>query len=69
MESKNLKISGMHCSACEMLIKDILEEVNIKVENISHKTGTLKISYDDKNISLIEIEKILLEEGYKNKND
>ena len=48
MEIMKLKIKGMHCKACEMLIRDILEEEEIEVISVSQNTGILEFNYDDK---------------------
>ncbi|MCA9495332.1 MAG: cation transporter [Nanoarchaeota archaeon] len=48
MVNKKLKVKGMHCPSCEMLIKDILEDEGVKVLSVNHKTGDLEISYNEK---------------------
>ncbi len=65
MEKIKLKLSGMHCKSCEMLIRDILEDEGIEVLNISEKSGILEFNYDDKKQDLIKIKKLLLENNYK----
>lgn len=65
MEKMKLKISGMHCKACEMLIRDILEDERIEVLNISEKSGILEFNYDPKKHDLKKVKKELLENNYK----
>lgn len=65
MEKMKLKISGMHCKSCEMLIRDILEDEEIDVLNISEKTGILEFNSKDKISDIIKIKKLLLENKYK----
>ncbi|MCA9459013.1 MAG: heavy-metal-associated domain-containing protein [Nanoarchaeota archaeon] len=60
-----LKVKGMHCPSCEMLIKDILEDEEIKVISISHKTGDIKVSFDKNNVDFDEVKRILAEEGHE----
>ena len=65
METMKLKVKGMHCKACEMLIRDILEEEDIEVISVSQNTGILEFNYDDKKHDLKKIKKELLENNYK----
>ena len=64
MKKIKLKIVGMHCKACEMLIRDILEEEDIEVISVSQNTGILEFNYDDKKYDLKKIKKELLENNY-----
>lgn len=65
MTEIKLKVKGMTCPSCEMLIKDILEDEEVKVNSISHKTGELDISYNEKTQDFEEIKKVLAEEGHE----
>lgn len=65
MEKMKLKISGMHCKSCEILIRDILEDEGIEVLNISMNTEILEFNSKDKNSDLNKIKKLLLENKYK----
>ena len=65
MTIENLKVKGMHCASCEMLIKDILEDEQVEVKSISHKTGDLEISFDENQVDLNKIKTILAEEGHE----
>jgi copper chaperone CopZ len=60
-----LKVKGMHCKSCEMLIKDILDDEDVKVISISYETGDLEISYNENDIDIEEIKKVLAEEGHE----
>ena len=64
MVNKKLKVKGMHCPSCEMLIKDILEDEKVEVILINHRTGDLEISYNETEIDFDEIKNILKEEGH-----
>ena len=64
MITKKLKVEGMHCKSCEMLIKDILEDEEVEVISINHKTGNMEISYDENSVDFEEIKEILAEEGH-----
>lgn len=64
MEIMKLKVKGMHCKACEMLIKDILGDENIIVINISSEKGFLEIESKDKQSELKNIRKLLAQNNY-----
>ena len=49
-----LKVGGMHCKSCETLIQDVLSDVNVKA-NADHKTGEVKVEYDESKISVEKV--------------
>ncbi len=65
MMEKTLKISGMHCSSCSMLLTDAINDIKgAKALSIDHATGMAKVSYD----SPATLEKVIAAikaEGYK----
>ena len=66
MKNITIKIKGMHCQSCEMLIKDALEEQEgVKSSEISNKNGTAKITFDESKISEAQLKSILKKEGYE----
>ncbi|MFH1316496.1 MAG: heavy-metal-associated domain-containing protein [Candidatus Woesearchaeota archaeon] len=66
MKNLNIKIKGMHCHSCEMLIEDSLGESGyIENINISHEKGTLSLDYDESEITEDEIKEIIKKEGYE----
>ena len=58
-----LKVNGMHCKSCEILIKDSLNYIDVEAE-ADHKTGIININFDEKIVSLDKIKKIVKECGY-----
>jgi len=61
-----IKIKGMHCPSCEMLIKDILEdEEGVIKADLSHKNGTAIIEFEDQKISIDKIKDIIKKENYE----
>jgi copper chaperone CopZ len=63
--NKTIKVKGMHCSACEMLIKDVLEEAKgVKKAEASLKTNSVSVDFDEKQISEQKIKELLKENGY-----
>ena len=42
-----LRVSGMHCTACKMLVEDAINEIpGAKAITVDHTTGTVTVSYD-----------------------
>ncbi|MFH0885378.1 MAG: heavy metal-associated domain-containing protein [Candidatus Micrarchaeota archaeon] len=60
-----IKVEGMHCKSCEMLLTDVLSEIK-GVQKISadFKKGTVTVSATD-NGALEEAKKAIAKEGYK----
>lgn len=65
MKTITLKITGMHCKSCEMLITDALMDAGAGSAKVDSKTGTAIIDFDEKKISLEKIKIIIETEGYK----
>ena len=65
MEKINLKVKGMHCKSCEMLIGDALEDLGVSKSKIDSQKGTAEIEFDEKKTSVDEIKKTIVAEGYK----
>ena len=60
-----LKIEGMHCPSCSMLIADALEDIGVSDSKIDAKTGEAIIEFDESKVSVEKIKKTTVEEGYK----
>mgnify|MGYP001612959483 FL=1 len=65
MTKITLKVTGMHCKSCEMLIADALEEAGVSSAKVDSKTGTAVIEFDEKKIKIEKIKKVIEAEGYK----
>ena len=61
---KKIKVNGMHCVSCELLIKDSLNDIGVKSE-ANHKKGEVLVSFDPKKVSIEKIYKSIEETGYK----
>ena len=59
-----LKIKGMHCKSCEILIQDSLEELGVK-SKADHKKGAVEVEFDNNKISQDKIKQAIEKEGYK----
>ncbi len=61
----NLKISGMHCKSCEVLITDALMDAGVKDCKVDSKKGTAVVEFDEKIIAPEKVKVIIEKEGYK----
>ena len=60
-----LKISGMHCPSCSMLLSDVINDIKgAKAIKVDDKVGQAKISYDS-DATLSKIKQAIKAEGYK----
>jgi len=63
---QTIKVKGMHCKSCEMLISDSLENhPGVKTISASEKKGIVEIEYDEHKIKLEQIKAIIENEGYE----
>jgi copper chaperone CopZ len=59
-----LKVSGMHCTACKMLIEDAISEIKgAKAVSVDHTTGSVTVTYDSPEI-LEKIKVAIRGEGF-----
>ena len=61
---KNIKVKGMHCNSCELLIKDSLNDLGVKAY-VNYKKGVVLVSFDPEKVSIEKIYKSIEENGYK----
>jgi len=66
MKKLKLKVDGMDCHSCEVIITDDLQETGAcKDIKVSAKAGSVECTYDESKISEAKIKKIIEGEGYK----
>lgn len=65
MKKLSLKVEGMHCKSCEVLIKEELEDAGAKDVLVSASKGTVIASIDEKTITEKKVKQIIEKEGYK----
>lgn len=66
MKNIIIKVKGMHCHSCEMLIKDALEEQKVVMSaELSREEETAKITFDESRISGSQLRSIINNEGYE----
>ena len=61
-----IKTKGIHCSGCEMLIKDYLEDIGgiIKVDAL-HRRGIVAVEFDEEMTKEFKIKQAIISAGYK----
>ncbi|HII14875.1 MAG TPA: heavy-metal-associated domain-containing protein [Nanoarchaeota archaeon] len=65
MKNIRLKVSGMHCQSCEMLIRDALEETEgVASAGADMKKSSVSVLFNEDKISADKIRKIISELGY-----
>ena len=64
MKKVNVSIKGMHCSSCEMLITDALEDLNVKAK-VDSKKGSAELEFDETKINLDKIKEVIKKEGFE----
>ncbi len=65
MKQLTLKVEGMHCTSCETIIKEDLEDAGAKDVKVSFSKGTVSASIDENKISEKKLKQIIEKEGYK----
>ena len=62
---KTIKVEGMHCKSCEMLLMDAISEIRgVQGVSADFKKGTVKIACSDE-AALDEAKKAIAKEGYR----
>ncbi len=66
MEKTILKISGMHCASCVVIIENALKkEDGVKSVNVNFASEKLYLEFDSIEVSISRIQKIIEKLGYK----
>ncbi len=62
---KTIKVTGMHCKSCEVLLSEVLSEIaGVSKISVDHKFGIVKLAYSNEK-TLIEAKKVIELHGYK----
>lgn len=66
MKNIKLRVNGMHCQSCEMLLRDMLEDnEEIVSASADMKKKRVSVLFNDDKLSTEEIRKMIEEIGYK----
>ena len=63
MVKKHVKIQGMHCTSCAMLIEGELEDIGVNAK-CSYAKSSVDMEFDEKKISENDIEIAIKKAGY-----
>jgi copper chaperone len=62
---EKIKVSGMHCTGCEMNIKMALtEKQGVKKVKADYQKGFVEVEFDERKIKLEEIKNVIKDTGY-----
>ena len=64
MRKVTLKVKGMHCKSCSILIEDVLEDLGVKSKVDSDK-GIAAVEFDENKVSEDKIKAAIKKEGYE----
>lgn len=65
MTSAKIKVAGMHCPSCEILIQDVLSDVGVSAK-ADYSKDELTVDFNEKKIDIKKIKKLIeTEAGYK----
>lgn len=65
---KIIKVKGMHCNSCALLLKDVISEINgVSVVSADYKTGSLKVRFSEvlNDYLFSKIKSAIEKEGYE----
>ncbi len=66
MANIKLKTKGMHCTSCEMLVRDALEELDgVNKAEASFKDGIISVDFDDNKVDKNKITEVIWAEGFE----
>jgi copper chaperone CopZ len=66
MKTEVLKVTGMHCTSCEAMVKDTVSELEgISSVKPNFKKGAVEVKYDEARTTMEEIKAKIVEAGYK----
>ena len=60
-----LKLTGMHCTSCSVLIDTVLEEINgVKSAKTSYAEQKVAVEFDEAKVNLAHVIDAIKKEGY-----
>lgn len=65
METKTIKIEGMHCDGCASRVKRVLEmESGVRAAEVSYPAGDARVKYDEHTVSPGRLRELIKGIGY-----
>lgn len=66
MKKVTLKLNGMHCTSCSVLIDTVLEELDgVKSSRTSYAEATVEVEFDPAKIDVPQFISTIKTEGYE----
>ena len=62
MKTEKVKIDGMSCGHCVMVVRKELSRLPVKIKDVS--IGSAKVEYDEAKVTYDEIKKAIANAGY-----
>ncbi len=61
-----IKVQGMHCKSCEIILKEEIEEIEgVELVHANHNENNIEIDYKIEEVSLERIKETISTEGYE----
>jgi copper chaperone len=61
-----IKAKGMHCKSCDMLIEDSMSDLDGVINcKSSFEKQIVDVEFDEKKVTLDQIKKVIVDEGYE----
>lgn len=64
MTNATIKVEGMSCQHCVMRVKKAIEALG-GISGLDVQIGTVKLTFDEKEVNREKIEKAIIDAGYK----
>ena len=69
METKTIKIEGMHCDGCANRVKGLLEkEQGVREAEVSFQAGEARIKYNEHSVTPDRLREVIERAGYAASN-
>lgn len=66
MKRVTLKLNGMHCTTCSVLIDTVLEELDgVKSSRTSYAEATVEVEFDASKVDVSQFISAIKSEGYE----
>jgi copper chaperone len=66
MMKSEIRVSGMSCGGCQLLVKEALEELNgVTAAEASFRDSLVVVEYDPEMVPLTTITTVIEEQGFK----
>jgi copper chaperone len=63
---KTLKVKGMHCKSCDILVEDSLSDLEgLQNSKSNHQEDFVEVEFDESKVNIDQIKKVIIDEGYE----